>query len=477
MIPRHFPDKIHTVLDFLRPFSCYNTSMKKTTIDLLHGPVVRAIVAFAMPILISNLFQQLYNTADVVIVGRFLGADSLAAVGSTSAIFELLVGFALGVGNGMGIVIARHYGAHNYGRVKQAVAATVFLGMGLSAAVLAIGQFGLYPLLEWLGTPRSILPEAYQYIHLIILGVAVTFAYNLGAGLLRAIGDSLAALYFLIFAAVVNIVLDYTFIRHFHLGVASAGIATIIAQGISAILCFFYIRKRASLLIPRKQDFIWDPGLYRDLIEQGLAMGLMTSIVSIGTVILQSSINALGATIISAQTTARRIMSLCLQPLTATASAMTTFTSQNLGAHHYHRIREGVRKTSLLLMAWGALTSLFLAFASPFLSQLISGSHDPYLLEQASLYLRISSLFYPILALLLLMRNVLQGLGQKITPLISSIMELAGKALFVVWIIPKTGYLGVILCEPIIWIPMTLQLLLSYRHTLQQLLLHPHQKD
>ena len=437
---------------------------KKTSVNLLDGPILRSIITFAIPILISNVFQQLYNTADIMIVGRYLGPNALAGVGATAAIFELVIGFALGVGNGMGVVIARCFGAQDMTQLKRAVASTLVIGLALSFLVSTIGHFGMYPLLGFLGTPTEIIDLSYQYIHMIVLCVGVTFAYNLCAGLLRAVGDSQAALYFLIFSAIVNIILDLFFITQLHLGVQSAGLATIISQGLSAILCYFYIRKRANFLLPKRKHFIWDKELYLDLLGQGLAMGLMTSIVSIGTVTLQTSINALGATIISAQTSARRIMSFSMLPVSAIASSLTTFTSQNLGANRPQRIQRGIYLGSMVAIVWTIFVTLTLFFASPALNELISGSTDPELISNASLYNRISSSFYPVLAVLLVLRNSLQGLGQKITPLISSFIELFGKILFVLFIIPSTGYMGVIFCEPLIWVPMTIQLYYSYKH-------------
>ena len=423
---------------------------------------MRSIIAFAIPIIISNIFQQLYNTADIIIVGRFLGQDSLAAVGATAAIFELIVGFALGVGNGMGIIIARHYGARNHRLLKRAVASTIVIGAVLSLLVAVIGSIGMFPLLRFLGTPESIIDQSYAYISIVVLGIAVTFAYNLCAGLLRAVGDSQAALYFLILAAIVNVILDIFCITQLHMGVAGAAVATIIAQGISAILCFVYIKKRVNFLVPSRKDFVRDDELYLDLLSQGLAMGLMSSIVSLGSVMLQSSINALGPVIISAQTSARRIFSFSTLPFAAIAAAMTTFTSQNLGAEKPHRIAKGFRQASLVAIGWALFAFVFLFFVSPWLNQLISGSSDPALLDNAALYNRIGSAFYIPLALLLILRNSLQGLGQKSAPLLSSFIELAGKVLFVIFIIPHTGYLGVILCEPILWVLMTIQLSYSF---------------
>lgn len=440
---------------------------KKRSVDLIHGPILPAMLSFAFPILLSNIFQQLYNTADVLIVGRFLGQDSLAAVGATTAIFDLIIGFTLGVGNGMGIVIARYYGARNFTKIKEAVAATWILGGLLSILVMLMGFVGLYPLLQYLDTPAEILPQSYQYISMIVTCVGVSFAYNLFAGLLRSIGDSLAALGFLIFSALVNVILDLYFITQLHLGVQSAGLATIISQGLSAVLCFYYIRKSVPELLPGLKHFKWNKALYVDLLEQGLAMGLMGSIVSIGSVILQPSVNSFGAVIISAQTAARRIMAFALLPMTAISASMTTFISQNFGAKRPERIVQGLRLGSYLSMSWAALACIFLFFASPSLVPFLASSTDSYLVENGSLYLRISSIFYPFLSLLLIYRNSLQGLGQKLLPLVSSFIELFGKIIFVAWIIPWTGYTGVILCEPLLWIVMTIQLFFSlFRHPL-----------
>ena len=437
--------------------------MKKTSVNLLEGPILRAMIAFAIPIMIANIFQQLYNTVDIMIVGRFLGEESLAAVGATAAIFELVVGFALGIGNGMGIVIARHYGAENYEKLKNAVAATFVIGGVLSIIIAVLGNFTLYPLLELLGTPSNVIAQSYEYIYLIVVFVGVTLAYNLCAGLLRAVGDSKAALYFLIFSAIINTVLDIYFIAYLHMGVRSAGVATIISQGISAVLCFNYIRRKTPFLIPTKKHFTWNKKLYSDLFSQGLAMGLMFSVVSIGTVILQTSINALGPVIISAQTSARRIMMFALLPVGSMSATITTFTSQNFGARQYSRIVEGLRKGALVTIIWSVFICIMLFFTSPYLNELITGSNDEELIYQASLYLKISSAFYPFLAILLVLRNALQGLGQKMMPLVSSIIEMLGKILFVIFIIPSAGYLGVIFVEPILWVVMAAQLYYAFR--------------
>lgn len=432
--------------------------MTTKAIDLTRGPILPTLLQFAWPILISSIFQQLYNTADTMIVGHYLGEQALAAVGASSAIFELLIGFAIGVGNGMGVVIARHYGAKNEALLKQSVAATLVIGFVLSVLVMGLGFLGLRPLLVFLGTPAAILDQSYRYISLILMGVGVTFAYNLGAGLLRAIGNSLTALYILVFAACLNVALDLYFISQLGLGVQSAGLATMISQGFSALVCLAYIVKKVPILVPKRSDFFWDKATYGDLLGQGLSMGLMFSIVSVGTVILQTAINGFGVLIIAAQTTARRLMALSLMPLTSIAASMTTFVSQNLGAQQPERIVQGLKRACSLALCWGILATILLYSFGPWLISLVSGSSQPELVDNASLYLKIATPFYPILGCLFIFRNSLQGLGQKLTPLLSSFIELLGKVLFVVLVIPRMGYLGVMICEPVIWLPMTFQL-------------------
>ncbi len=293
----------------------------------------------------------------------------------------------------MSIVIARYYGAKKHDMIKKSVASTLIIGVGMSLLVMMIGDFGLSPLLHLLGTPANIIEQSYAYMPIIMNCVAVTFAYNFGAGLLRAIGDSLMALYVLVFASVLNIGLDILFITQFRMGVAGAAVATITAQFLSALLCFLYIFKKCLVLIPERRHFKVDKALYMDLLGQGLSMGCMSSIVSLGTVILQTVINHLGILMIAAQTTARRIQAFFIMPLTATAAGVATFTSQNFGARKFHRIHEGVRKASYLAIAWSMIAMVTLYLLGPLLTQAISGSDNSVLLTASTTYLNWNTLF------------------------------------------------------------------------------------
>ncbi len=432
-------------------------------LNLTTEPVLKSLLLFSLPILISNVFQQLYNTTDTMIVGNFMGSQALAAVGATSSLFELIVGFAIGVGNGMGIVIARHYGAKEKELVKKSVAGAIVVGVVLTLFIMLISLLLLHPLLTLLQTPENIIGQAYDYIFIIMIFVGVTIAYNLGAGVLRAIGDSMTALYILILAAVFNVILDLLFIVKFQMGVQGAAFATIVAQGMAALLCIFYILRKVRLLVPSKRHFKLDKHLYRDLLGQGISMGLMTSIVAIGSVILQTAINQLGVNIIAAQTAARRIQGFFIMPLNSIALAMVTFVAQNFGAKKFDRIIRAIKISLALSATWSLLTVILFLFSATTMVRWISGSTDTELLANGTQFLHIASLFYIVLGILYILRNTLQGLGEKVIPLISSVIELVGKIIFVAFIIPRLGYLGVILCEPLIWVVMTVQLVYLYR--------------
>ena len=436
--------------------------MLNTKVDLLKGNILKSLVIFAIPLFISNLFQQLYNTVDIMIVGNFLGDTSLAAIGASSAVYELLVGFALGIGNGLSMVAARSYGANDKNLLKKSVAGSIVIGVFITISIMVISKLYLMPLLKLLNTPANIIEESYSYISIITLFVGVMFAYNLCAGLLRAIGNSFMPLVFLVISSLLNIGLDIVFITKFNMGIKGAAVATIISQGVSVILCIIYICFKSKILIPKRAHFSVGKELYKELWGQGLSMGLMMGIVSTGTVILQTAINELGYLTIAGHTAARKLNSFCTMPVVAIAQAVSTFVSQNKGANQGYRIRKSVFYSNLIAISWGVISSVILFFISPMMVKVLSGSSEVLVIENGARYLRINAPFYGVLGILLNLRYSLQGLGQKITPLLSSIIEFVGKILFVILIIPKTGYLGVILCEPIIWCFMTAQLAYAF---------------
>ena len=413
-------------------------------VDLMHGPIFRSLVLFMLPILISNLFQQLYNTVDTMIVGNVLGDTALAAIGSCGAIYELLVGFGLGIGNGLAIVAARAYGAQDEDLLKRTVAGSLVIGLVASLTITTAGFFGLRPLLELLDTPAEILEDAYRYIIIIDLGVIVMFAYNLCAGLLRAIGNSVMPLVFLLLSSALNVVLDLWFIAGMGMGVAGAAVATVIAQGVSVVLCILYVMARVRILIPGRKHLDVGRKLYWDLFSQSISMGLMSSIVSAGSVILQYGINGLGTLTIAGHTAARKLFAFTDMPLIAMANAASTFVSQNYGAGQPERIRKGMREIYLYSLVVMVVTVLLMQVSAEWLVRMVSGSSEALVLENGD-------------------AHALQSLGEKVLPLFSSVIEFLGKVVFVLVFIPRFAYDAVILCEPVVWCFMALYLVAVYR--------------
>ena len=432
------------------------------SIDLLSSPIVSSLLTFALPILISNALQQFYNAADTTIVGNFLGFNSLAAIGATSAIYELIVGFAIGIANGMGIVVARHFGAGDIEKIKKAVAGSIVIGSVLSLAVMLVGGVWLYGLLRLVHIPENIIDEAYSYIYIIMIFFFLTFFYNWSASMLRAIGNSLTPLLILLVTSVINIGLDILFITRFNSGIKGAAIATVISQAISALLCIVYMYIKADILIPKLKHFKYNYYVYVDLSTQGFAMGFMSSIVSIGTVILQTAVNGMGVTIIAAQTTGRRIMFFLMMPMSSLATALTTFVSQNFGAGNKSRIKSAVKYANIINTIWSIISVVFVYTLSIPLIRFISGSYDKELIANAKLYIAMAAPFFWALGILFNLRNALQGMDRKIEPLISSCIELICKIAFVLFVIPRVAYMGVVLTEPIIWVVMVLQLAYSF---------------
>ncbi|MGN0399336.1 MAG: MATE family efflux transporter [Blautia sp.] len=434
----------------------------KQQVDFLHGNIFRGLLVFAFPILLSNLFQQMYNTVDTMLVGHVLGETSLAAVGASVPVYELLVGFAMGIGNGLSIVTARSYGVGDLKLLKRTVACALLIGAGIALVLTVAARIGVYPLLQLLNTPEEIIQEANSYISVVTVFLGVMLAYNLCSGLLRAIGNSVMPLVFLVLSSIGNMILDYLFMAKMNMGIRGAAVATVLAQGISVVLCVIYVVKKFRMLVPEKGDFRVEKALFGEMFAQGMSMALMNSVVSAGSVILQSGINSLGYLTIAGHTTARKIYQFCNMPITAMANAVSTFVSQNRGADQPERIRKSVFLAFLYNLVITMIIVVFLNLTAPMLVALVSGSSDSIVMENGTRYLRVVAPFYVVLGVLFDVRMSLQGIGQKLLPLVSSVIELLGKILFVTAFIPRLGYNAVIFCEPSIWCVMTAYLLFVF---------------
>ena len=438
------------------------TSGQAGTVDLIHGPIMKNLLIFMLPILVSYIFQQLYNAVDTAIVGHYLGEQSLAAVGANVAIFDLMVMFAQSLGNGLCIVVSRAYGAGDEEKLRKSVAGSLVIGVATTLVMTVLSLFGLGPLLRALGTPEAIYAEALSYIRIIGGWIVVMFAYNLFSSLLRAIGNSAMSLVFLIISSVLNVILDLILVAGVGMGVRGAAAATVIAQGISAVLCVGYILARARILIPNREDWNCGKALMVELAGQGYAMAFMGSVVNVGSVILQSGINSLGATVIAGHTTARKLFMLCALPNISMGMAISTFVSQNKGAGQRERIIRGVWESYVYDLVCGLFTIVVLFLFADELAVLISGSTNPELIGNTVAYVRFAAVFSGVLGVLHQTRLALQGLGAKFTPLVSSFIELFGKCIFAWSLVPRMGYRAVILCEPLIWCVMAVHLVFAF---------------
>ena len=430
--------------------------------ELTSGNPAKIMLAFAVPIVIGSLFQQLYSMIDTVIVGRTIGVDAIAALGSTSYISNLIIGFMSGLTNGFSIVTARHFGAGDYVKMRRSVAGTIILGLGISFVFTIISLIFLRPFLRILSTPDEIFETAYSYIFIILAFMTAAMLYNMSAGILRAVGDSLTPLIFLIISSFMNIGLDLFFIIKMGMGVEGAAYATVISQAFSFVLCLVYILKRFSYLVPKAEEFRVTAAEIGELMSMGLSLALMFSIVEIGSLILQRAINTFGTETIAAHTAARKISSILMLPYSAFGSACATYCSQNIGAGRPERVGRGIKSAVIICWIWSAIAVIAGYLAAPFIIKWIAGTDEQFIIDLASQYMRVNTPFYFVLVVLIVMRSSLQGLGRKTIPVASSIIEMIGKTLVAFIAAPALGYFGVMISEPAVWFFMTILLVAGY---------------
>ena len=428
--------------------------------DLTKGKIGKLIITFAIPLAIGNIFQLLYSFADVYIVGNTLGNNALAAVGSTSTLNDLIVGFLIGLTNGFAVVTAQSFGAKDEKKLRSAVAHTLMLGVSVSVLLTVLSVVFLPQIFTALNIPSEHYENAYAYARIILLGMTASMAYNVCASILRAVGDTITPLIFLIISSVFNVALDFIFIAKVGMGVEGAAYATIISQIVSAVLCFVYMFKKYKILRVNAEDFTFSGNMVKNLMGSGLSMGFMNSFVAFGTVALQSSINTFGTNIIVAHTAARKLTSFFMMPFAVFGMTMAAYCAQNYGAEKYGRIRRGVFLSVLYSWIWCALLIVFIYCFAPPLLRFITSTDVPEIIDTAALYLRINCILYCVTAVISIFRNALQGLAVRKTPIVSSAIELIGKVGVVILLTPRIGYMGIILSEPIVWVLMVIPLII-----------------
>lgn len=431
--------------------------------DLTKGNPARLMISFALPVCLGNIFQLFYSLADTRIVGSTLGDGALAAVGATTAISTLLIGFLQGLTNGFAIIVAQSFGAAREERLKKAAAGTFLLGFLTTVLLTVAALAGLKGFLSLLNVPDNLYDQASGYIRIILAGMLVTMLYNALAGVLRAVGDTRAPLLFLVAASLLNVGLDLLFILVFNLGVRGAALATVLAQLVSVLLSLVYMWKRYPVFRLRREDFRLSRNMVKLLYSSGLSMALMMSLVFFGTLALQCAINTFGTDTIVAHTAARKISELFFLPISVMGITMATFCGQNFGAGKFHRVKAGVRQALLITWVWAFIVIALSYTAAPFLVHLVTGSTKEMVVHTAARYLKFNSLFYFAASGINILRNALQAVGDHITPVVSSFIELAGKVIIALFLAPILYYTGIIISEPIIWCLMILPLIFKYR--------------
>lgn len=441
--------------------------MTKTK-TLTEGTPWKQILLFSIPIFWGNVFQLLYSLVDTKIVGSTLGTEALAAVGSVSTLHTLMTGFLNGLTLGFSLITAMCFGAKNRKRLKKSFAAAISLGVLTTLALVLMLMIFLHPVLNLLHVPQAQFAMAYAYISVLIVGLFATLFYNLCANTLRAIGDALTPLIFLIVATVSNIGLDYLFILGFQMGVQGAAYATVLAQLLSVVLCLIRIFRKFPILHIQKEDFRFERELMAEMYKSGLSMGLMSCLVGIGTILLQSAINTLGTTVIVAHTAARKVFELVSLPNSVLGSAMATYCGQNYGARRFDRIRQGIRASLIIAAVWAVVVFLICHTIEGKLIQFVASTTNPDVIYWGSTYLKVDMSFIVICGVIVILRNSMQGFGDRVIPVFSSCIELAGKIIFAFVFAPMFAYWGIIWAEPMVWIAMVIPLIVKVVHVLKK---------
>lgn len=442
--------------------------MAKTK-DLTQGNVAKLLLFFDFPTLLSNVFQQFYNLADTAIAGHILGDNALVAIGASSTVNSLVLSFAWGLNGGFGIIIAQCFGAKDFKKLKKSVAISLSINVLFSLIVCIFSIFMSRPMLQALNTPAARLNEANSYISVILVFIIVPMLYNLEAVILRSLGDSKTPLYFLIFSSVLNIILDYVLIKFTQMGVKGAAVATVLAQLLSVILCFVVILKNFKIIRLKKNDFHFSASLFKNMMSAGMAMAVMNSIFSIGSIIMQGSINALGEDVIAAHLGSRKVAEMFMQPLVTIGTACSTFVGQNYGALKIGRIKASIKYSTIYSLIWSVFTFFILWFFGGQIARLVTGSASHVVFDNTQMYLRINAPFYFVLGLLFTLRFSIQSVDRKMPPIISSSMELASKIAAAYLFIPLWGYLGACIAEPLSWTLGAIYLLFVFKKEFKRL--------
>lgn len=429
------------------------------TKNMTKGNVLELLLKFAIPLFIGNIFQQLYSIFDTVVLGYSIGDHAIAAVGATSALAGLIINFSIGLNNGFAINIANNFGSNNLEQLRKSIASTISLNLIITLIISVLTSVFMGPVLRMMNVPKAIFEDAYIYIIILTVGMITTIMYNMFAGIMRAFGNSKSPLFYLIISTVLNIILNLLLVVIFQWGIAGAAIATVVSQGISAILAGINVYRSYRVYLPYKEDWKFEAATIKELLSSGFAMALMFSFIDLGSVIYSSAVNNLGDVIITAHAASRRIIIMFVMVISSIATANSTFISQNWGAGRMDRIEEGNRKSLYLGFIWSAFTLLVAIFFGKQFVVLITDTSNPEIINVASFNFLTHAICFVPLTIFIIYRTALQGVGKRAAALVSSGIELAFKIVSGFILIPAFGYNVVYFTEPLIWIVCTIYLI------------------
>ncbi|MCI8515537.1 MAG: MATE family efflux transporter [Hungatella sp.] len=441
----------------------------KTMRDMTSGSPMKLILGFLIPMLFGLLFQQFYNMMDTIIVGKYLGVRALASVGSTGSINFMIVGFCMGLCSGFAIPVAQKFGEKNETMMRRYVANSGWLTAGFSLVMTAVVCILCRQILRWMRTPEDIIDGAYAYIFVIFLGIPATCLYNMLSGIIRSLGDSKTPLYFLLISSVMNVALDLFTILVLHMGVAGAAWATIISQGVSGFLCLLYIRKKFVILKMKDEEWRPDARAMRTLCSMGIPMGLQYSITAIGSVVLQTAVNTLGSVAVASVTAGSKVSMFFCCPFDAMGATMATYGGQNVGARKLDRIHRGIKACTMLGAVYAVAAFLVLYFFGDTIALLFVSRTETEILANARRFLLINSAMYFPLALVNILRFMIQGLGYSRLAILAGVCEMAARSLVGFCLVPVFGYAGACLANPAAWVAADLFLIPAYFQVMKRL--------
>lgn len=433
------------------PNSVGDTKMAKVK-EMTEGTPLPLILKFSVPLILGNLLQQTYSLIDAAIVGRYLGIDALAAVGASVSITFLILGFCSGCCSGFGIPIAQKFGSRDYVTMRRLVATSMKLSAVMSLTIAVITCLLCTTILRWMQTPERIMDDAFAYLLVLFIGIPFSFYYNLFSSIIRALGDSKTPFNFLMLSTILNIILDLICILGLGWGVAGAGIATVISQGVSALLCFRYMHKKYEILQMSPSEKKFSPALARQLLLIGTPMGLQFSITAIGSIMMQSANNALGTACVAAYTAAIRIKMIFLSMLESLGMAMATYCGQNYGAGKPDRIRKGVLDISKVLVVFVIIVGFILMNFSEDMALLFVDQSEREVLDKTVLFLHVTAIFFPFLAILCVLRYSIQGCGYTQLAMFSGVAEMIARTLVSIFAVPIWGYTAVCFGDGAAWL-------------------------